>query len=295
MLIGDIPRQIGASIRINDAKMACCPGQAELASTPMEPNAIHNEPLERAMDEVARNDTPQTRQSLYRAILASTLIVAGSLSGPDNTQVAFNTLEHPPGHVVLPAFTDREALISFAGAEIPWVAIGAQALFQSIAPGNITEVRVNPFRPGQALLKPGGVITRTEFAALAQGLVPQSMVAANVAELQVAAGQQVTVDKCSDEPPAELLEKLADHFRQIPELRGAYLFELANGAQKSRVIGLQFNTAPDPQSMDRVMRGVGDLLRGELPADRSLDFMPLNSQPLLDAVRKCGKVVFERQ
>ncbi|HVB88086.1 MAG TPA: enhanced serine sensitivity protein SseB C-terminal domain-containing protein [Candidatus Dormibacteraeota bacterium] len=261
----------------------------------MEPNAIHNEPLERAMDEVARNDTPWTRQSLYRTILASTLIVAGSVSGPGNTQVAFNTLEHPPGHVVLPAFTDREALIYFAGSEIPWVAIGAQALFQSIAPGNIAEVRINPFGPGQALVKPGGVITRTEFSALAQDLMPQSMVAGNVAELQVAAGQQVTVDKCSEEPPAELLAKLADHFRQIPELHGAYLFELANGVQKSSVVGLQFDSAPDSRSMDRVMRGVGDLLRGQLPAKRSLDFMPLNIKPLLDAVRKCAKVVFERQ
>lgn len=247
------------------------------------------------MHEVAANDNAQTRESLYRAILACTLIVAGNVSGPESTLISFNTLEHPPGHVVLPAFTDREALISFAGAEIPWVAIAAQALFQSIAPGNVAEVRVNPFRPGQALVKPGGVITRTEFAALAQGLMPRSMVAANVAELQVAAGQQVTVDKCTDEPPAGLLEKLADHFRQIPELRGAYLFELASGGQKSSVIGLQFDAAPDSQSMDRVMRGVGDLLRGQLPANRSLDFMPLNSKPLLDAARQRGKAIFERR
>jgi len=266
-----------------------------MGPTPLELNVIHNEPLERAMDEVARNDKPETRQALYTAILASTLIVAGELSGENNSQIAFKTLEHPPGHVVLPAFTDREALVAFAGSEIPWVALAAQALFQSIAPGNIAEVRVNPFRPGQTIVKPGGVITRTEFVALAQGLLPQSMVAANVAQLQVPAAQQVMVGRCAQEPPADLLAKLSGYFRQIPPLRGAYLFEMTNGNQKSNAIGLEFDPALDQPTIERVMGGVGAILQGRLPTGVFIDFMPLSAGPLLDTVRKCGKALFEKQ
>ncbi len=127
---------------------------------PSEQGAIENPDLERAMNEVAKNDTPQARESLYRAILASTLIVAGGVSGGSSfvdgtgvasagTSINFRTLEHPPGNVILPAFTNLDALISFAGSEIEWAGLSAQALFQSILPGNIAEVRLNPFRPDQ--------------------------------------------------------------------------------------------------------------------------------------------------
>jgi hypothetical protein len=40
-----------------------------------------NPALERAMRELARNDNAKTRASLYKAILASTFIVQGNVSG----------------------------------------------------------------------------------------------------------------------------------------------------------------------------------------------------------------------
>src|ERR1700680_977119 len=111
-----------------------------------------NPALERAMREMARNDNAKTRESLYKAVLASTFIVQGNVSGgtevrkgrwvaDDSTRVAFKTIEHPPGNIVLPVFTDVEALTSWAGSEVQWIALRAQELFQSIAPGKIAEVR----------------------------------------------------------------------------------------------------------------------------------------------------------
>ena len=143
-----------------------------------------NPVLERAMDEIARNDNAETRESLYKAMLATTFIAQGSISGStvasdgkwiadSSTRVAFRTVEHPPGNIVLPVFTDAEALISWASAEVQWIAMPAQQLFQSIVPSNIAEVRVNPFKPGQTINRPGGVITRNEFVALTQGLLPE--------------------------------------------------------------------------------------------------------------------------
>ncbi len=119
-----------------------------------------NPAIERAMDEIAKNDNAGTRESLYKAILGTTFIVQGTVSGgmdagrgkqiaDANTRVAFHTVEHPPGNIVLPVFTDMAALASWASSEVQWIALSAQQLFQSIVPGNIAEVRLNPFRRGR--------------------------------------------------------------------------------------------------------------------------------------------------
>ncbi|MGH9738052.1 MAG: SseB family protein [Candidatus Acidiferrales bacterium] len=187
---------------------------------------ISNPELEQAMNEVAKNDNPEARELLYNAILASTLIIFGSLSSQDNTQIAFRTIEHPPGHVILPAFTCVDPLISFAESEVQWVALGAQALFQSILPGNIAEVRVNPFRADQKIARPGGIISRMEFSALAQGLLPQAAISDNVKQLEVAQNQ-VVIGKPRHELPAEIVARLVMYFRQIS--RVAARFSISDG------------------------------------------------------------------
>jgi hypothetical protein len=270
------------------------------------PGSPENPALERTMDELARSDNTRTRESLYKAILASTFVLQGTVSGgaeerdgkriaDGNTRVAFRTVEHPPGNIVLPVFTSVEALTSWAGSsEVQWIALGAQELFQSIAPGKIAEVRVNPFRPEQTISKPGGTITRNEFLALAQGLLPESMISNNTAQLRVAAGQKVFIGKPANVPPAKLLMRLTDYFHQIPELRGAYLFQMANQNVTSRVIGLHFGSEPDAQRTQHIMQGVGDISREEIPAGESIDFMPLKAGPLLDGVQKCGMALLKK-
>lgn len=263
-----------------------------------------NPALERAMRDVARQDDAKTRKSLYKAILASTFIVRGSASGgtelskgdwiaDSNTRVAFKTIEHPPGTIVLPVFTDVEALTSWAGSEVEWIALRAQDLFQSIVPGKINEVRVNPFRPEQAISRPGGIITRNEFVALAQGLLPQSNIS-NVAQMKVAASQKLLIGRPANEPSTEVLKALADHFQKIPELEGAYLFQMANRNVTSTVIGLHFVAEPNAQHMEQIMGGIGHVVQGVMPAGMSIDFMPLTTGPLLDSVQKCGKALLRR-
>jgi SseB protein N-terminal domain/SseB protein C-terminal domain len=265
-----------------------------------------NPALELAMHDVAKNDNPQTRASLYKAILSSTLIVPGRISGgaevrkgqwtaDENSRLSLATIEHPPGHVVLPAFTAVEALTSWAGLEVQWIALGAQALFQSIAQGTIAEVRVNPFRPGQTVARPGGVITRQEFLALAQGLLPESNISDNVAQMKVGAGQKILIGSPAVEPPAELLAKLTACFRQIPELRGAYLFQMTNQNVTSTVIGLHFSTDPSAQQMQQIMARVGNIVRDRIQPGLSLDFMPLKSGSFLESVKNCAKALLDKQ
>ena len=264
-----------------------------------------NPALEHAMQEIARNDNAITRESLYKIVLTSTFIVEGNVSGgtevrkgkwiaDGSTRAAFKTFEHPPGHIILPVFTDVEALTSWAGSEVQWIALRAQELFQSIAPGNIAEVRVNPFRTDQTISRPGGIIPRKDFMALAQGLLPESMLSNNTAKFKVTAGQKLLIGKPAKVPPAELLRKLTDCFQQIPELRGAYLFQMANQNVTSGVIGLHFAAEPNAQRMEHIMQGIGDVTRGEIPAGVSIDFMPLKTGPFLDSVQKCGMALLKK-
>jgi hypothetical protein len=277
-----------------------------VAKAPMtaEQKTITNPELERAMDAVAKNDNLQTRESLYRAILASTLIVSGGVFGDlpgqdgtgvagNNTRISFRTVESPSGHVILPTFTNLDALVTFSGSEVPWVALDAQALFQSILPGNIAEVRVNPFRTGQRVSRPGGIITRREFTSLALGFLPELNVAQNVDQLKAVAGQKLTLRQPTEELPAALVKRLAAYFRQIRELERAYFIQMINQNTSSNVVGLQFSRKPDDETMHQFMRGLGDVMRGQLPRGATLDFLPV-AGPLLDAARDCGRLIFER-
>ena len=264
-----------------------------------------NPALERAMHEVARNNDAKTRESLYKALLVSTLIVQGNLSGGaevrkgnwvanGSTRVSFKTVEHPLGNNVLPVFTSVAALNSWADSEAQWIGLPAQALFQSIAPLNIAEVRVNPFHVGQEISRAGGIITRMEFIALAQGLLPEVVISTNTAKFQVAVGQKMLVGKPAKLPPAEFLRILTDYFQQIPELRGAYLFQMVNQNVTSEVVGLHFAAEPNAQRMDHIMKGVGDVIRGQIPAGVSIDFIPLKTGPFLNSVQKSGIALLQK-
>lgn len=129
------------------------------------------------MYDVALADNATTRAALYKRLLDCTLIVPDTVSGgtergsgkrvadPD-TRFFFRTVEHPPGNIVLPVFTDVQALIDWAQEGTPWVGLASRDLFRGVVATNINEIRVNPFRPVQRIKKSGGVITRVEFQAL---------------------------------------------------------------------------------------------------------------------------------
>jgi SseB protein N-terminal domain/SseB protein C-terminal domain len=269
-------------------------------------NSPRNPELERAMQDVAKHDNPATRESLYQKLLGSTFLLEGSFSRgserpsdipvvSDHTRIAFKTVEYPPGNVLLPVFTDEDALISWAGSEAQWIALSGRALFQAIAPSKIAEVRINPFRPGKTISRSGGAITRHEFMALAQGLLPTSTILNNVAQLKVAVGQKLYIAEPSAGPPGEVVAKLAEYFRQIAELQSAYLFLMTNRNVRSNVIGLHFAAEPDAKRMEQIVQGAGNLVRGEASQGLPIDFMPLKAGPFLDSVKKCARELIERR
>jgi len=88
-----------------------------------------------------KNDNAKTRESLYKAILASKFILQVTVSGGTRrlatgrglpTAVRELHSDHrasAPGNIVLPVFISIEALTSWVGSEVQWLALGAQELF----------------------------------------------------------------------------------------------------------------------------------------------------------------------
>src|SRR6267143_4792673 len=98
------------------------------------PRSPENPALERAMQEMAKNDNAKTRESLYKAILASKFILQGTVSGgteardgkriaDGSTRVAFKTIEHPPGNLVCRLLIEKKNLTSWVGSEVQWLAL----------------------------------------------------------------------------------------------------------------------------------------------------------------------------
>ncbi len=136
--------------------------------------------------------------------------------------------------------------------------------------------------------QPCGSVKRNEFMALAQGLLPNLGISSNTAPQTIAAGQQLFIGMPAKPLPAGLLNKLTKYFKQIPELRAAYLFQMIHQNVPSTVIGLHLDDDLNPQRLEDLMRDFGHTVKGEIPSGMSIDLMPLRNGSFLSSVQKCG-------
>ena len=93
----------------------------------------------------------------------------------EDTAASFSLEHDSAGQLVAVAFTDEEALRNW-NKSIPWIALQGTAFFQAVLGTQAEEIVINPFEPedpASKMIRPGGRVTRWEFEALAQGLIPQ--------------------------------------------------------------------------------------------------------------------------
>src|SRR5258708_37997770 len=126
-----------------------------------------------AMLVVAHHDTPENRRTLYENMLKGRFLVPTRGAKPpdtpglhdikENITQAFSLEHDPNGMVVLPAFTDDEALCNW-NKTILWIALQGTALFQAIVGTDVEDVVINPYEiddPGSKMIRPGGRVTRS--------------------------------------------------------------------------------------------------------------------------------------
>ena len=215
--------------------------QGPAAGPPAEPIEIRLPPenveLFHAIMEIA-NNPESDRIRLYAALTGSVFLVPLSGEPPsteapqgDEVNIDVLTLTGPEGELALPVFTHEDAVRQWIPAEQPTPAtmtFSGLSLFQLAAASPMQFILINPAGPF------GGQVSRPEFEALAQEVLPEI---AAMLPPQDAAGQSsmtgalqnVYVDALLEPLPETTEERLRELFEENAAVRGAYLFLMQVG------------------------------------------------------------------
>jgi SseB protein N-terminal domain len=218
-------------------------GQQPSASPP------NPEPLLQAMHTVALNDTPENRGKLYREFLNSWLWIcvtelpkdlkSGITTLSTGMNIPVPTPNNAKGNRVLPAFTDPTALAKY-DPNSPHLAFPALEVFKMALQLQVAEVVVNPFDPIREPIRPGGIVTRREFEAMAQGMIPERTSDGKGQVLRVQTPTKIQIGRCKTPVSSEMRAQLRIAAATFPELHKIFRYQMrfsVTGAQKE-VFGL---------------------------------------------------------
>ena len=142
----------------------------------------------------------------------------------------------------------------------------------------IEGVVINPFDPIRKMIRPGGVLYRTELDLLSKQLIP-SHIEPHGVEFKLKPGYQTMIGAPAVLPGQRVIEALraaaAEH-RAIAEL---YIFQIATAESSQTVIGVE----PDQKMHARgnggeLVRGLANTIQKTLDQGQFLDFMLLSGK-----------------
>jgi hypothetical protein len=259
-------------------------------------------PLLQAMHVVALNDTPENRGNLYREFLNSWVWICvnelpegwkpGMTTVSAGMTIPVVTTNNAKGNRVLPAFTDPAALANY-DPNTPSVAFPAVEIFKIALQLGVDDVLVNPFDPVRKPIRPGGIVTRREFEALAQGLIPQRTPDGKGQVLTVQKPTQIQIGRCKTPISSEIKSQLVATAAKLPEVEKIFRYQVRfvdTGAQ-SEVIGLVCSVKPDrfQQIATSLMSSIQPLIAPGHYID--LTVVRPGDMPLM---QKHGEVVYEK-
>jgi hypothetical protein len=257
--------------------------------------------LLQAMEAIARLDSPENRSALYRTMLQAWFLVpTNQMPGPgtsgnhvleSDTRVSIPLHRDAKGKNIVPAFTDEQALEHWSGAS-PWFALQGLLFFQSVASTEADEIAVNPFRPGEKIIRPFGRITRAEFQALAEGLMPERHPQGKTLKMTTMKPQRVLVGMPAEMPRKEVFEALSSAAKSQPIIRALYFCQIAfaEGAPH-RAVAIDFLPGISPEDADAGAHALGSAIQPLLPGGELFDFFP-SGTTLADAIMKQGKKIY---
>jgi hypothetical protein len=254
-----------------------------------------------AMEAVARLDSPDNRQALYRAMLQAWFLVPTSRM-PDpgapgkhvlesDTQVSIPIHRDARGKNIVPAFTDEQALAHWSDAS-PWFALQGLIFFQGVAGTEADEIAVNPFRPGEKVKRPHGRITRAEFQTLAEGLIPEPRATGNTVQMTAVKPQRVLIGMPAEMPRKEVFDALTSAAKSQTAIRALYFCQIkfAEGAPH-RAVAIDFLPGTSPEDADACAHALGSAIQPMLPSGDLFDFFP-SGTTLAGAIMKQGKNIY---
>jgi hypothetical protein len=264
---------------------------------------LDNRPLLNAMEDLARQDSRESRALLYRTLLDAILIVptpelppnlkTGPFVATGNEAFHFPLLRDSRGTRLVPVFSDLGALRNW-DPNTPYIGLNAVALFKTVLGTEAEEIRINPFDPLRKMIRPGGTLTRREFQLLSEGRIPSES-PSGMERIAFQPGQQILIGIPAKEPAPEVLDALVSTARSIDRINSLYLFQLGWQQDRNwkfqRLIGVQLIDDSDLQK-EEVIRKLAQSIQPLIPADEFLDFMVLQGT-LEHQVMTSGKLLYE--
>jgi len=256
-----------------------------------------NAALLRAIQNVASADSPQNRDKLYRLLLDCVLFIpvreipeglrkgAGS-GGP--CDIALQQLRDKQQKPVTPAFTDEQALRNW-DPNTPFLGIRAREYFRMVRGTEVSAILINPFDPIRKMLRPGGRISRFEFEALAEGMLPGRFDPRGVLHMTLAEGKTAHLSPPAKSLPGNVLEAMVTAARSTGEIRELYHFDMASESGDAHaVIGIDLDRPLETAGLERVLKRLADAVHPLLAGRTYLDFMVLHD-PFGDRIRSVGR------
>ncbi|MBN1247999.1 MAG: enhanced serine sensitivity protein SseB C-terminal domain-containing protein [Anaerolineae bacterium] len=249
---------------------------------------ITNPAVSAALQAIAQDDTPENRLALYQALKKSTLILPtpesedlDAVAEPDflgeDEALTFMTYENDAGGIVMIAFTDEEAALTWEPEGLPYLGLHGRDLLLIAAENEVAEIALNPASASSYRLG------REEIAALTQGESPEQRASATPALPQ---GMTVLVGPPEETPPRTWREGLASILKHYPSIETAYFFQLHIPPEGGRhVIGLVLYEGMSVEAQNRMMDTLVSELEAELPQDQALDFVVLDDPDFRQTVR----------
>ena len=262
--------------------------------------SVDNSRLLRAMHEIAVNDSGATRKKLYELFLECQFYIPvpelpEGLPKPDAAQssepMRIGLLGFPDheGRKTTPVFTDLEALQNW-DPNTPSIIIPSKPYFQMVRDTEFEQIAINPYDPIRKMLRPGGFITRKELEALADGWVPISSPDTGLVKLEIEKGQKVLIGQPANPPSPEILQRLMDAAKTVPEVEALYLAQIGfpNGRLQI-IIGVDVGSG-GKQQYEQAIQRMGEQVQELAP---TLNFCPLNTS-LGQDIKHLGRKFWSR-
>lgn len=252
-------------------------------------------PLPAAMLSVAKDDTPQNRQTLYQSMLASWFVVPtkeepheqpGFSAVPENVADSFSLEHNSEGQLVAVAFTDEEALRNWQ-KNIPWIALQGTAFFQAVSGTEAEKIVINPYEPANPeskMIRPGGIVTRWEFETLAEGKIPEKGATEKAVE-----PQSVLVSMPKQMPAPEVFNAMGTAGSKFTDVVAMYFAQVTYpDGEPHWTIAVEFAAGTSVKQVKHAMAALVKAARHVVPKSIAADLL-LASSALGQSVKTTGK------
>jgi hypothetical protein len=202
----------------------------------------------------------------------------------EDEALTFVTYENDAGGIVMIAFTDEDAALTWEPEGLPYIGLRGTDLLLIAAENDVAEIVVNPASTNSYRLDQG------EIAALTKGESPTTQ-AGTASKLP--RGMTVLVGPPEEDPPRSWQEALTGILKHYLSVEAAYLFQLHIPPEGGRnVIGLVLYEGMAADAQDRMMETLISELSEHLPEDQSLEVVVLDDPDFRRTVRDTVPAIY---